>query len=1015
VTDVIFPTATFDFDCEGEGFPTDANGNPATSVTGIPAIVTAFGDTIRFDDEFCGTLGVSYSDAVEQTCSGTQTILRTWTAVDECTNEVLSGVQIIRTGDFSAPVVSCPISNHYCPILEEDIMLFPMDYFDCVANFAAPLPEVTDACSNSWTIVTYVVDDFGQGDTLLVIDGDDDRQVNLGAGDYVFRYAVTDDCGNVGTTDCRFRVADTQEPAAICISDINVSVGGHGIARIYSQMIDLGSYDNCGIDSILVRRELLLDPITGDSLDTPIWSDWANYAEVVCEDAGTVVTLQLRVVDFGGNVNVCTTNAAVVDNTLPYCTGLEDIFLTCDEVPFDLDATDTLSLQATFGRPIVIDNCAAESIELAPIVDYDACSVSGTITRRWLAVDAIGNVSAQEFTQRITITSDMGFTMVLPKDTLTDCLDANQGFEIIGAGCADISVTFQDTIVEAIAADGDACLVIERKYTIINNCMFDPATDSLMVITRDEDCDGEEGESVFYAIVSGDSTYVDVDTDFDNAIPAAGTRGDECDGETNEQGRLRAFATTGGWTYTQRIAIFDETNPVLNYEVPEVFCATEEEGCETVIEIPITISGECTAAGSNWLVMIDLGRDGNPEMRLQTDLAVQGTFPNYFIKAAMPLGEHNLIIRYTDGCNNNVSDAIPFEIVDCSIPDPICYSGLIANLETLETPVVDEQGNEITVGAIVDAGRLASCNVEDCTGPLRYSVNRIGEVPHVDSTDIVLTCEDRYTVELEVYMWDSAFNPFSVQPDGTIGGPNWKMCVVEVLVQDPNTVCDDCNADGSLSLGGSITTPQGVVLPGVEIDMEGDMTSLEMTGDDGKYTFPGVPAGNYSITPYKEDLATNGVSTLDELILQRHLLGIQPITDPLIFLAADLNNSGTLTVIDRLLMRNIILGNTEVIAGNETWRFVPVSYLEEVGEQLDRMTEAPRKIDLTNIEACVLGNDFYAIKMGDLNHSVFIESATGTILNGTRGRSSNETQQLEIEERHLQGGHPWLCRGSGRN
>jgi hypothetical protein len=1004
VTDVIFPTDTINFDCEGESFPTDANGNPATSVTGIPSIITAFGSATSFDDVFCGTLNVSYSDVIEQTCSGTQTIRRSWTATDECSDDVLSVEQIIRTGDFSAPIVSCPISNHYCPVLEEDIMLFPMDYFDCLANFAAPLPDVTDACSDSWTIVTYVVDSFGLGDTVLVIDGNDDRELTLGAGDYVFRYAVTDDCGNVGTTDCRFRVADTQEPAAICIGDINVSVGGYGVARIYGQMIDLGSYDNCGIDSIMVRRELLIDPITGDSLDTPIWSDWGRWAEVVCEDAGTVVTLQLRVVDFGGNANICTTNAAVVDNTLPYCTGLEDLFLSCDDVPFDFDASDTLSLQAAFGRPVVIDNCAAESIELTPIVDYDACSISGTITRRWLAVDAIGNVSAQEFTQRITITSDMGFTMVLPKDTLTDCLDANQGFEILGAGCADLSVTFLDSIVEAIDADGDACLVIERKYIIINNCIFDPATDTLMVISRDEDCDGAEGESVFYAIVSGDSTYVDVDSSYTNAIPAAGTRGDECDGETNIEGRLRAFATTGGWTYTQRIAIFDDTNPVLNYEVPPIFCTTEEENCEAVIEVPITISGECTAAGSNWLVMIDLGRDGNPEMRLQTDLAVQGTFPNYFIKAAIPLGAHNLIIRYVDGCNNAVSAAIPFEIVDCSIPDPICYSGLIANLEALETPVVDVEGNEITVGAIVDAGRLASCNVEDCTGPLRYSVNRVGAVPHVDSTDIVLTCEDRYTVELEVYMWDSAFNPFAVQPDGTVGGPNWKMCIVEVLVQDPNTLCNDCNADGSLALGGNITTPQGVVLPGVEVEMTGDMTGFELTGDDGKYTFPGVSAGNYSITPYKEDIAANGVSTLDELILQRHLLGIQPITDPLVFLAADLNNSGTLTVIDRLLMRNIILGNTEVLPGNETWRFVPVSYFEEVGEELDRMMEAPRKIDLTNVDACTLGNDFYAIKMGDLNNSVFIQATTGNILNGTRGRSSNETQQLEIEEYRLQGG-----------
>jgi uncharacterized repeat protein (TIGR01451 family) len=1006
VTDVIFPAGPVDFDCEGEGFPTDANGNPATSVTGIPAIVTVFGDTIRFDDVFCGTLSVSYSDEEEETCSGTTTITRTWTAVDACSDDVLTAEQTIRTGDFSVPIVTCPTSNHYCPVLENNIMLFPMDYFDCVANLVVPMPEVTDACSDSWTIITYVVDSLGLGDTLFVINEADIRDITLPAGDYVFRYRVTDDCGNVGTTDCIFRIADTQEPAAICISDINLSVGGYGIARVYNQMIDLGSYDNCGLDSVLVRRQILVDEVTGDTLVIPTWSVWGPYAEMNCNDAGSVVVMQLRVVDFGGNENICTTNVAVVDNTLPYCTGLEDIFLTCTNVPAGIDLTDTVDLQNTFGTPVVIDNCAAGAIELSPIVDLDECLGAGTVTRRWLAIDRVGNVSPQEFTQVITVTADLGFTLVIPKDTITDCLDAAQGFDVFGLGCADISVTFKDTLVEILAADGDACMVIERQYTVINNCVFDPATDTLTVISRDEDCDGLEGESVFYGIVLGDSTYVDIDTTFNNAIPAAGTRGTECTGETNRAGHLRSFANTGGWSYTQRIVIFDDTNPILDFDVPEIFCATEESDCEAVIEIPITVLGECTAAGANWLVLIDLDRGGNRNKRLPVELEVKGTFPNYFITAAIPIGAHSLMVRYTDGCNNAVAVAIPFEVVDCSIPDPICYSGLIANLNDLETPVVGTDGELIESGVMVEAGRLASCNVEDCSGPLRFSVNRIGDVPHVDSTSVLLTCDDRYTVDLEVYMWDSAFNPIAVQPDGTIGGPNWKVCTVEVLVQDPDLVCDDCNADGSLTLGGGITILRGITLPGVEIELSGGAASRMAVSDtDGTYAFPDVDAGSYTITPYKEDGASNGISTLDELILQRHLLGLELITDPLIFMAADLNNSGTLTVIDRLLMRNLILGNTEVLPDGETWRFVPVSYFDGSNDiELGRTMEAPRSIKLSDIESCLSGNNFYAVKKGDLNNSVFISTFSGTILNGTRGRSSNDTHPLEIEEHHLRGG-----------
>jgi len=127
-----------------------------------------------------------------------------------------------------------------------------------------------------------------------------------------------------------------------------------------------------------------------------------------------------------------------------------------------------------------------------------------------------------------------------------------------------------------------------------------------------------------------------------------------------------------------------------------------------------------------------------------------------------------------------------------------------------------------------------------------------------------------------------------------------------------------------------------------------------LNGDDGKYAFAGIDAGSYTITPYKEDDVTNGVSTLDELILQRHLLGLELITDPLTFMAADLNNSGTLTIIDRLLMRNIILGNTNVLPDGETWRFVPVSYFDGSNEiELGRMMDAPRSIVHSDLESCL--------------------------------------------------------------
>ena len=999
VTDVTFPTQTIDFDCEGDAFPTDPNGNPATSVTGLPVVIGAF-DTTVVDSLFCGNLRVSYSDTEIQVCSGTRNINRTWLVEDICTGETARARQLIRTGDFSAPIVECPISNHYCPIIEEDIMLFPMGDFECTAVFALPLPDVTDVCSDSWTIRTLVLD----RDSMVVatIEPGADRTVELPAGDYVVRYLVTDDCGNTGSRDCIIRVADAQEPAAICISNINVSVGGYGIARVYARMIDLGSYDNCGLDSILVRRQILVDSITGDTLDEPTWSRWGNFAVVDCEDVGYAVTLQLRVVDFGGNSNVCTTVASVVDNTLPYCTGLEDLFLTCTDVPAGFDAADTLVLQSLFGLPQVIDNCAARAIELAPIANVDACSGAGTVVRRFLAIDDNGNVSAQEFTQTINITADMSFTLVLPQDTITDCLEEMQGFGIIGESCADLTVTFEDVAVEATDADGEACLVIERTYTVINNCTFLPGNDTL-VLDRDVECDGVAGEG-FFAIVRGDSTYSDVDNDFTNAIPVAGTRGTECDSVSNPTGYYTRAANTGAWSYVQRIAIIDVTRPELVFVEPGQFCASEAEDCRTMIDIPITVANECTSVGANWQILVDLGRDGGFDMQLPAQFVIVGDFPNYALQAELPLGEHSVTLRYVDGCQNGTSATINFVVNDCDIPDPTCYSGLIANLDALDTPVADEAGELIETGVYVDAGVLASCAFEDCSGVLRFSVNRIGDVPNIDSTRVLLTCADRYTVDLEVYMWDGAFNPEAIQPDSSVGGPNWKMCIVEVLVQDPKTLCEDCNADGTLNLGGSIYTADGLKLPGVEVTLSGSAEQSNRTVDDGAYLFEALHSGDYTVKPSRTDDILNGVSTIDELILQRHLLNIAPITDPLVFLAADVNGSGTLTVLDRILIRGITLGNVRELPGGQTWRFVPASFMEEMGTVLGRNVDLPDAIELRGFERCNTDHDFIGVKLGDLNQDVAIRSTTGTLLRGGRGRASGGVQHLELDERRLRGG-----------
>ncbi len=927
---------------------------------------------------------------VLQVPTGIDTIILTDRFSPDCV--VMIVVDAPVSCEITPPVVDCPISNHYCPILEGDIMLFPMDMFECSATVNLALPAVTTSCEGGIaSIVTQLI--AMNGEVIAVFESADNRTIVLEAGDYIVRYIVTDACDATTVRDCIIRVADTQEPSAICMSELNASIGGYGITRIHSNLINNGSYDNCGLDSILVRRYFAA---------TDTWSNWHRFIDLTCEDVASIVRVELRVVDFAGNANICSANISVVDNSLPYCTGLADITVSCVDLPLGFDPLDTLQLQTWYGVPHVIDNCAAYAVELTPSFVGDTCTGAGLITRRFLAVDAFGNVSAQAFVQQIRILANETFTLVFPADTTTDCTDTDLGFRILGAGCAQLTVSYTDQVVEATDEEGFACLVVERTYLVINECAYDGISQP-MQIRRDEDCDGITGEDDIFAIVAPTFTFIDLDTSYLNNFPLAGVKPDSCDGTTNPLGYLRNFVSNGAWTYTQRIRLVDTIVPVVLYELPAPFCTIDEESCEGLVTIDIHISNECTAAGGIILMMVDLDRDGNPDMQLGRSTNLLGEFPYYRIETLLPIGEHNIIVRYADGCNNASTEVIPVQVVDCSIPDMVCYSGLITYLEALPMRAdMDGDGDLDAAFTTVDATQLANCFVSDCSNPLIFSVNRVGMPANRDSSSINLTCDDRYEVELEVYMWDSAYNPYAIQPDSSIGGPNWTMCTVRVFVQDTASACPECPVPGTVSVGGNIHTANGLAVELVEVSLRGTQVGNTMTDGTGIYQFEDLSSGDLLVTPTKNDDVANGISTQDIYILQRHLLGTELITDPYQLMAADVNRSGTITTLDMLILRNLVLGTIDYLPGNNSWRFLDAAASLE---GVDVLTAAlPEHIVLENMTACETSLDFIGVKIGDLNGSAVVNTINGLSDLSEQGRSVTQSYGLQLEDQWLEAG-----------
>ncbi|MEO0734789.1 MAG: T9SS type A sorting domain-containing protein, partial [Bacteroidota bacterium] len=337
-----------------------------------------------------------------------------------------------------------------------------------------------------------------------------------------------------------------------------------------------------------------------------------------------------------------------------------------------------------------------------------------------------------------------------------------------------------------------------------------------------------------------------------------------------------------------------------------------------------------------------------------------GSFPDYTFTATMPLGEHRFIFTVTDDCGNTTVNERVFRVNDCYVPFLICRGDRIYNLlPLLEEGDIDGDGIIEEAAALVNAEDLARCDFSDCSGDLTFSVNRVGEPVDRNQASIFLDCEDRYEVALELYVWDEADNPFAVQPDGSVGGPNWRSCTVTVFVQDPNLACNTCQVEDNITINGNIATLSGAPLD--EVTVDAGAASRTQTGEFGGYQLGGTVGHTYELRASKDADPREGLTTLDVIILRRHLLGVQDITNPYELLAADLNRDGFVDLTDVLHLQGLILARESLYPDGPPWRFVAGGW--------DGTGEPVETIMLESVGACSFNHDFVGIRMGDLNGS----------------------------------------------
>ena len=989
-SEVWLPPFTVPIECD-EDFETLPNGHPTPAIAGYPFVFTISG-IFDLNDDYCN-VGASYEDGADiVVCDGAYKFIRTWTIVDWCNPiDFYTYPQVIKVGDFTKPTVTCP-GEDYDWDGDLDAPIYSTSPFSCTASFEVPLPAVEDNCS-AWEVYTEIVTEvevdvtnqYGQvigtaldTVTVRVIEWDAPTRYVSGipVGDHYFYYSVEDDCGNKTVVYCPFSVEDQIEPVAVCDDDLHVSIGGGDFARLFAENIDEGSWDNCEIDRIEVRRNKF-DPINytcGNS-----FSLWGPYVDFFCCDVGVEIEIQLRVIDVAGNINTCWLYVTPEEKVRPYCYAPHNVDVDCDDLPYDFDPYDTDQLEELFGAATADDNCEAEADELPPVVDLE-CGF-GRIIRRFRATDIHGNQSTNFCQQIVDINEVHNYEIKFPEDAEAICGVADPDSVIYEEiACDLLAVSHTD---EFFSASGDECYKIFRKWKVINWCEYDGES-APMVIGRDEDCDGQPGDEAVWVLRRPNGyTYIDRDDDETepNNVPLAFQN--ICQGWDDFW--RKEDTTPGYYEYTQIIKVYDDIDPEITGD-DQSFCSYDNVNCDGVVAYEFSVEENCTPEDLTIKVFLDAGADGVIDVNLTATGAygftLTGTYPDYVIGGEYPIGCHAFEVHVEDGCGNVNAELLDFCVEDCKAPAPICINGL-----AIELMPFDVDGDDVP-----DEGRMAiwasdfiASPITDCSEPIKYSINRSGDAANIDSTSIVLTCADTGTLVIEIWAWDAAGNS--------------DFCETYILVQDN---MNSCGTPGAAAAG-AVSTESNNSVEDVQVSLSGQGSATEMTTADGQYTFTGLVEGyDYTITPERDGDYLNGVSTFDLVLISQHILGVQLLNTPYKMIAADVNNSESITTLDLIQLRKLILSIDTEFTNNTSWRFVDADFAFPQPSN-PWMTQFPEVININNLSSAGdYGNDFVAVKIGDVN----LDAETSSLVD-VEGRTVAGALAFEVAEEALKAGNEY--------
>lgn len=111
-----------------------------------------------------------------------------------------------------------------------------------------------------------------------------------------------------------------------------------------------------------------------------------------------------------------------------------------------------------------------------------------------------------------------------------------------------------------------------------------------------------------------------------------------------------------------------------------------------------------------------------------------------------------------------------------------------------------------------------------------------------------------------------------------------------------------------------------------------------------------------NVALYKNNDPLNGVSTFDLVLINQHILGINPINDGFKLIAADVQQSSNVTATDIIDIRKLILGLNSEFPDKKSWRFFDKDYADDIQQNSSNPFTLPGVAPVVEYNIDISGN-----------------------------------------------------------